>query len=59
MDMGIGKQTPGPVEAEAIKAATADDESLKLGTKLPDPFEDFNSVTLQHDGDDGEPDHTR
>lgn len=59
MDMGIGKQTPGPVEAGAIKAATADDEPLKLGTKLPDPFEDFNSVTLQHDGDDGEPDHTR
>lgn len=65
MDMGISKTTPGLAEAAAIKATMADDDPSTPGNKLPDPFEDFNSVTLQHDGDDGddgddgEPDHTR
>lgn len=59
MDMGIGKKAPGLAEARTIKAATIDYDPLKPGNKLPDPFEDFNSVTLHHDGDDGEPDHAR
>lgn len=59
MDMGISKPTPGVAEEATIKATIADDGPLTPGNKIPDPFEDFNSVTLQHDGDDGEPDHTR
>lgn len=59
MDMGISKTTAGLTKATAIKSTIVDDDPLTPGNKIPDPFEDFNSVTLQHDGDDGEPDHAR
>lgn len=52
MDMGSGSKKPNLVPMDEKRSALLDGESSTPGTKIADPFEDFNSVTLQHDGED-------
>lgn len=52
MDMGSGSKKPDLVPADEKRSALLVGESSTPGTKIADPFEDFNSVTLQHDGED-------
>ena len=52
MDMGSGSKKPNLVPMDEKRSALLDGESSATGTKIADPFEDFNSVTLQHDGED-------
>lgn len=52
MDMGSGSNKPDLVTEDEKRSALLDGESSTPGTKIADPFEDFNSVTLQHDGED-------
>lgn len=40
-----------------IKGVPLDSGLATPGVELPDPFEDFNSVTLHHDGEDHQHDH--
>lgn len=35
-----------------LKGVPMDSGLATPGEQLPDPFEDFNSITLHHDGDD-------
>lgn len=53
MDMGSGGKMP---ELVRVRSALSDGTP---GAKIADPFEDFNSVTLQHDGDDDDTNHIR
>lgn len=61
MDMGRAGKMPELVRVEEKRSARSDGESSSTpGAKIVDPFEDFNSVTLQHDGeDDVNTNHTR
>ena len=38
--------------ASKVKGVPLDSGLKTPGTELPDPFEEFNSVTLHHDGED-------
>lgn len=40
------------ISASKIKGVPLDSGLATPGGELPDPFEEFNSVTLLHDGDD-------
>ena len=53
MDMGSGGKMP---ELVRVRSALSDGTP---GAKIADPFEDFNSVTLQHEGDDDDTNHIR
>ena len=48
MDMGNGHAMLG-----APKGVPLDSGLATPGGELADPFEEFNSVTLHHDGEDG------
>lgn len=59
MDMGSGGKNPELVRVEENRIALSDAQSSTPGAKIADPFEDFNSVTLQHDGEDDDSNHVR
>lgn len=54
MDMGSDGKKPELVRVEEKRSALLNQDSSTPGAKPADPFEDFNSVTLQHDGEDGD-----
>lgn len=56
IEMGMGRRTLDMVGVGEIKVTPLEDGILMPGNKIADPFEYFNSVTLQHDG---EGDHSR
>jgi len=45
------------ISASKMKGVPLDSGLATPGVELPDPFEEFNSVTLLHDGDDHESYH--
>lgn len=57
VDLGIGSATrgkgAGAVGLREAKGVPLDSGLATPSTDLADPFEDFNSVTLHHDGEDG------
>lgn len=53
LDMGIGGKGPGVVGLRDVKGVPLDSGLATPGNEISDPFEDFNSVTLHHDGEDG------
>ena len=59
MDMGSGGNKPELVRVEENRSTLLDGEASTPGSKIADPFEDFNSVTLQHDGEDDDRNHVR
>lgn len=64
VDMGIGGRDPGVVGVREAKGVPLDSGLATPGNEIVDPFEEFNSVTLHHDGEDGgqqdgEMDHAR
>ena len=53
MDLGGTKVNKGfNVSATKMKGVPLDSNLATPGGELADPFEEFNSVTLHHDGDD-------
>lgn len=59
MDMGSGGKKPELVREEEKRSPVLDRESSTPGAKIADPFEDFNTVTLQHDGEDDDTNQIR
>ncbi|MCJ1347038.1 hypothetical protein MMC31_005259 [Peltigera leucophlebia] len=59
MDMGSGGKKPELVREEEKRSPVLDRESSTPGAKIADPFEDFNIVTLQHDGEDDDTNQIR
>ena len=60
VDMGIG--TPGNnrgvgTSVNEVKGVPLDSSMATPGNEIADPFEEFNSVTLHHDGEDGHAGH--
>lgn len=58
MDLGgDGSSAPvkntGHVPISKMKGVPLDSGLATPGGEIADPFEEFNSVTLHHDGDDG------
>lgn len=58
IDMGIGNggtggNGTGVVGVREVKGVPLDSELATPGNEIADPFEEFNSVTLHHDGEDG------
>lgn len=51
--MGIGGKDPGGADVREIKGVPLDSELATPGNEIADPFGQFNSVTLHHDGEDG------
>jgi protein-serine/threonine kinase len=47
------------IAAAKVKGVPLDSGLQTPGEDAPDPFEEFNSVTLHHDGDDQHDDHQR
>jgi protein-serine/threonine kinase len=57
MDMGgggIGANGGWAINASRMKGVPLDSGLATPGGEIADPFEEFNSVTLHHDGDEGE-----
>lgn len=52
MDLGSAKPGFLPVPASKLKGVPLDSGLATPGGEIADPFEEFNSVTLHHDGDD-------
>lgn len=55
MDLGTNKGFG--VSASKMKGVPLDSGLDTPGGEIVDPFEEFNSVTLHHDGDDHQGDH--
>lgn len=53
VDMGIGGKDPGGADVREVKGVPLDSELATPGNEIADPFGQFNSVTLHHDGEDG------
>lgn len=55
VDMGIGNGGTGGtgVALREVKGVPLDSGLATPGNEIADPFEEFNSVTLHHDGEDG------
>lgn len=52
--MDIGSNKGFGVSASKMKGVPLDSGLETPGGEIVDPFEEFNSVTLHHDGDDGD-----
>jgi len=50
---GVSKDGLMGVPSAALKGVPLDSGIATPAGELPDPFEEFNSVTLHHDGEDG------
>ena len=58
VDLGGSKVNKGfGVNASKMKGVPLDSNLATPGGEIADPFEEFNSVTLHHDGDDQHHDH--
>lgn len=53
IDMGIGNGGTGVLGVREVKGVPLDSGLATPGNEIADPFEEFNSVTLHHDGEDG------
>lgn len=51
--MGAAKNKGWQVPAAKMKGVPLDSGLETPGGEIADPFEEFNSVTLHHDGDEG------
>jgi len=68
-NQGKGVETPNfrnvkeshsvDISASRVKGVPLDSGLATPAGELVDPFEEFNSVTLLHDGDEGVPEHER
>lgn len=52
IDMGIGNGATGAVPLKEAKGVPLDSGLATPGNELTDPFEEFNSITLHHDGEE-------
>lgn len=53
VDMGIGGKGLGGTDVREVKGVPLDSGLETPGNEIADPFGQFNSVTLHHDGEDG------
>lgn len=53
VDMGIGGKGLGGADVREVKGVPLDSGLATPGNEIADPFGQFNSVTLHHDGEDG------